>query len=235
MAWPPCSPGPRREVRVSRDSPAEPLRPERLREASDDLRVRLDRLPGNHPSSPRYRDPGARSGRDGGPPRSLSGAEDRPDAGDATRRNLATRMLHEVPSQAIDRERPAARDMILNISRADMDPRKLAEYSMNPGHPQNNGKARAWEAVGYDVTTPDRRRKDAQELRELICRHLLPDGKVAAAKETADGADYRVVNGFIGPNGRHATLVTCWRVGPGEDARPRLLTTWLAVHRDDTT
>jgi hypothetical protein len=85
-----------------------------------------------------------------------------------------------------------ARDVIRDIGRADMDPRKLAEYSMNPDHPQNNGKARAWAAVGYDVTSPDRRQEDAQELRELICRHLLPDGRVTATKETTDGADYRV-------------------------------------------
>lgn len=130
------------------------------------------------------------------------------------------------------RERPLARDVIRNIDRAEVDPRKLSEYSMNPEHPQNNGKARAWAAVGYDVASPARRRQDAHEIRDLIGRHLLADGRVAATKQTADGTDYRVVNGFTGPNGREGTLVTCWRVPPGETAGPRLLTTWLAVHRD---
>jgi hypothetical protein len=52
------------------------------------------------------------------------------------------------------------------------------------------------------------RAEDAAELRDLICLHLLPEGRVVAAKQTSDGDDYRVVNGFIGPNGRHGTLVT---------------------------
>jgi hypothetical protein len=131
------------------------------------------------------------------------------------------------------RDLPSARDVIGNLDRAEMDPRKLSDYAMNPDHAQNNGKAKAWAALGYDVSSPASRVATAQELRELICRYLLPNGRVAAAKESADGTDYRVVNGFIGPNDRHGTLTTCWRVPTDGQAGPRLLTTWLAVHRDD--
>lgn len=219
------------------DPPTEP-QPERLTVPPGDiLRQRLDRLPANHPSSLRYHPSDHEAG-----PRDDTRLAERTARGsrrelaspdDQSRGDLGARMLREVRLHPDERDRAVARDVIRNIDRAEMDPRKLSEYSMDSGHPQNNGKARAWAAVGYDVTSPERRREDAHELRELICRHLLPDGRVAATKETPDGADYRVVNGFIGPNGRHGTLVTCWRVALGEMAGPRLLTTWLAVHRDD--
>jgi hypothetical protein len=117
-----------------------------------------------------------------------------------------------------------------NVDRAQVDPRKLADYSMNPDHPQNNGKARAWATVGYDVTNMAQRREDGAQLGQLISRDLLPDGRVALVRSTPDGDHYRVVNGFTGPNGRPGTLVTCWRLPPGELAEPRLLTAWLAVH-----
>lgn len=101
---------------------------------------------------------------------------------------------------------------------------------MNPDHPQNNGKAKAWSAMGYDITSSAQRRDDGAQLGLLIGRHLLPEGTVAGVRQTPDGAHYRVINGFIGPNGRPGTLVTCWRLPPGDFAAPRLLTAWLAVH-----
>jgi hypothetical protein len=192
----------------------------------EDLRQRLDRLPSPHPSSSRYID-GLSRGHDARnsdvPERSVEGR----------RRDLADRAARDAMLRPETRDLPSARDVIGNLDRAEMDPRKLSDYAMNPDHAQNNGKAKAWAALGYDVSSPASRVATAQELRELICRYLLPNGRVAAAKESADGTDYRVVNGFIGPNDRHGTLTTCWRVPTDGQAGPRLLTTWLAVHRDD--
>jgi hypothetical protein len=139
-------------------------------------------------------------------------------------------MLREVRLEPDGRDLPPARDVIRNVDRAQVDPRKLADYSMNPGHPHNNGKAGAWSAVGFDVSSSAQRQEDGAQLGQLISRHLLPDGRVAATRQTPDGTHYRVVNGFIGPNGRHGTLVTCWRQPSGDFAAPRLLTAWLAVH-----
>jgi len=104
---------------------------------------------------------------------------------------------------------------------------------MNPQHPGNGGKADGWRALGYQVDDPGARQEDAADLRNLISGHLLWNGKVEESRETAHGRHYKVLNGFIGPNGRHATLATCWRVAePGDSGHPQLVTTWVQPHRD---
>jgi len=77
---------------------------------------------------------------------------------------------------------------------------------MNPQHPGNGGKADGWRALGYQVDDPGARQEDAADLRNLISGHLLWNGKVEESRETAHGRHYKVLNGFIGPNGRHATF-----------------------------
>jgi hypothetical protein len=52
----------------------------------------------------------------------------------------------------------------------------------------------------------------------MIRDELLARGKATETRDTPFGLAYTVLNGFIGPNGRHATLVTCWLV-EGEPAR----------------
>jgi len=140
----------------------------------------------------------------------------------------------ELPASA--RELPDARDVLPNIRLAELDGRKLSDYSLNPGHPGNNGKAEGWRALGYDVDDPQGRRDAARELRGLICEQLLERGKVAETRDTAYGPSHRVLSGLTGPNGRNATLVTCWliedRAGAGI---PRLTTAWVQPHRDKET
>ena len=130
------------------------------------------------------------------------------------------------------RDRPDARDVLPNIQMAELDGRKLSDYSLNPEHPGNNGKADGWRALGYDVDNPEGRRDAARELRGLICDELLARGKVAESRDTAYGPSHRVVSDLTGPNGRHANLVTCWLI---EDyaglSVPRLTTAWVQPHR----
>jgi hypothetical protein len=134
------------------------------------------------------------------------------------------------------RDLPDARDVLPNIQLAELDGRKLSEYSLNPGHPGNNGKADGWRALGYDVDNPEGRRDAARELRGLICDELLARGKVAETRDTAYGPSHRVLSGLTGPNGRDATLVTCWLI---EDRAglsvPKLTTAWVQPHRDKET
>jgi hypothetical protein len=54
---------------------------------------------------------------------------------------------------------------------AEIDRRKFGEYSMNPDHPSNGGKAGGWRALGYHVDDPSARQTAATELRDLIGRH----------------------------------------------------------------
>lgn len=140
----------------------------------------------------------------------------------------------ELPPSA--RDLRDARGVLPNIQLAELDSRKLSDYSLNPGHPGNNGKADGWRVLGYDVDNPEGRRDAAQELRGLICDELLARGKVAETRDTAYGPSHRVLSGLAGPNGRDATLVTCWLI---EDRAglsvPKLTTVWVQPHRDKET
>jgi hypothetical protein len=149
------------------------------------------------------------------------------------REDRARRMLEDVRLPDRVRNLPDARDAIPNIAAAEIDRRKFQDYSMNPQHPANGGKAEGWRALGFRVDDPNARREAAIDLYDLIGSHLLWNGKVDEIRETAHGRHYKVLNGFIGPNERHATLVTCWRVADlGERGHPQLVTTWVQPHRD---
>ncbi|WP_300613866.1 DUF6883 domain-containing protein [Trebonia sp.] len=134
------------------------------------------------------------------------------------------------------RDLPDARDVLPNVQLAELDGRKLSDYSLNPGHPGNNGKADGWRALGYDVDNAEGRRDAARELRGLICDELLARGKVAETRETAYGPSHRVLSDLTGPNGRPATLVTCWLIEDRSGLSvPRLTTVWVLPHRGKET
>jgi len=70
----------------------------------------------------------------------------------------------------------------------------------------------------------------------LICDELLARGKVAETRDTVYGPSHRVLSGLTGPNGRHATLVTCWLIEERAGLSvPRLTTAWVQPHRDKET
>jgi Domain of unknown function (DUF6883) len=107
---------------------------------------------------------------------------------------------------------------------------------MNPRHPDNKGKADGWRALGYDVDNPQARREAAPELRDLTLEESLANGKVAKVRDDSYGPRPRVISGIIGPNGKNATLVTCWLIEDRSGtAIPRLITTWVQPHRDKET
>jgi len=148
----------------------------------------------------------------------------------------ASRMARDVELPARVRELPSAREVLPNVRLAELDDRKFSEYSMNPDHPHNGGKAEGWRALGYDVDSPQARREAAEGVRELIRDGLLMTGKVAETRDTPFGPTYKVLNGFTGPNGRYATLVTCWLVDSQSDRSvPKLTTSWVQPHRDKET
>jgi hypothetical protein len=154
----------------------------------------------------------------------------------ARRHDKAGRATRDADLSPSARDLPDARDVLPNVQLAELDGRKLSDYSLNPGHPGNNGKADGWRALGYDVDNPEGRRDAARELRGLICDELLARGKVADTRDTAYGPSHRVLSDLTGPNGRDATLVTCWLI---EDRAglsiPRLMTVWVQPHRDKET
>ena len=134
------------------------------------------------------------------------------------------------------RDLPEAREILPNLHLVEVDRRKFSEYSLNPGHANNNGKAEGWQALGYNVDSPQARSDAAQDIHEMIRDELLACGKVVETRDTKYGPTYRVLNPFIGPNGTHATLVTCWIVESRSDPiHPKLTTVWVQPHQDKET
>lgn len=152
----------------------------------------------------------------------------------AKKEDLLDRMRAvELPDRV--RDLPLARDAMpkdLRWNWTEIDKRKFSDYSMNPDHRDNRGKAEGWSALGYDVRDPEARREASWEVADMT-RLLLPGGHVQGTRESPYGAKYAVLNGFIGPNGRSANLVTSWMIQGEQDRKyPRLVTVWVQPHRD---
>ena len=171
-----------------------------------------------------------------GPEQRDAPAEQHPRVQAGDRRERAEQISREVGLPASVRELPEAREILPNLHLVEVDKRKFSEYSLNPDHPNNNGKAEGWRALGYDVDSPQARSDAAQDLHEVIRDELLTCGKVVETRDTKYGPTYRVLNPFIGPNGTHATLVTCWIVESRSDPiHPKLTTVWVQPHQDKET
>jgi hypothetical protein len=173
-----------------------------------------------------------------GPPagRDTGDRGDDRDGEDARSRDTARRASRGADLPASAGELPSARDFLPNLEMAEVDERKFSEYSLNPGIPRNGGKADGWRALGYDVDNPQARQEAARELRDLTLSELLADGKVAEVRDDSYGPRLRVISGITGPNGKDATIVTCWQIEDRSGtAVPRLITTWVQPHRDKET
>jgi hypothetical protein len=114
-----------------------------------------------------------------------------------------------------------------NGGRARIDVRKFVEYSMHPGA-DNQRKAEAFRAIGYDVDTDEGRRAGAADVVAQLRSHLaLQPARVG--HPSPYGAKYEVDVPIRGPNGKEGKLVTVWLV-ESDDGMPRLITNWLEVH-----
>jgi hypothetical protein len=172
------------------------------------------------------REPYARNEQDGDP---RDGKQDEEKAEGQHKAGRAT--PDDLPARA--RDMPAARDVLPNIRLAELDDSKLGGYSLNPDHPGNDGKANGWRALGYDVDSREGRHDATRELGGLLRNELLVSGKVEKTRDTEYGPSHTVLSGFTGPNGRHATVVSCWLIEDREGVSvPKLTTTWAQPHRD---
>jgi hypothetical protein len=122
-------------------------------------------------------------------------------------------------------------DRLPRPEQAEIPTAKFARYSMDPTNPRSRGKPKAWEALGYDISTPDARERSAADVIDKL-RDGLHDSPIVETRDTPDGYRVRTRTRFTGPNGRDATLVAAWQRDPGAD-RYRLLTPWAEVHRED--
>jgi hypothetical protein len=100
-----------------------------------------------------------------------------------------------------------------------IDRRKIVEYLLNPGHPDNNGKAGFFEALGFSTDTAD------ALIDEL--RALAVSGEVVKRVETVHGEKY-VVDGLLSLHTQTSPawmVRTVWIIDNGRDA-PRLVTVY---------
>ncbi len=115
-------------------------------------------------------------------------------------------------------------DPLPNADQALIDERRFMEYVLNPEHPghAHKNKWMAFEEIGYDVHTPDGRRKATEDITRQLVRQL--NGAIAVPARTSDyGPRFEVEMPIAGPNGKWLTLRTIWQYDQGSIV-PRLIT-----------
>ena len=106
-----------------------------------------------------------------------------------------------------------------NAHLAVIDRGKVLDYLLNAAHPDNGGKARFFEFLGYSRQDPERLMKALRDVGEY--------GDVISSAESAHGEKY-VVDGWLSGHtqeSRQWSIRTVWIIDPGEDA-PRLVTAY---------
>jgi len=108
--------------------------------------------------------------------------------------------------------------MILpNVQNIIIEETKVAEYLLNPAHPDNGGKAAFF--LGWGFTAAEWM-SFARAVREMISR-----SEVADRVQSAWGEKYVVDGTLDAPKGTTPTVRTVWIVD-GLPARPRLVTAY---------
>ncbi len=117
-----------------------------------------------------------------------------------------------------------------NVQAAEIDPRKFADYSMNPDNPTNQGKWMAFAAIGYDLSTLEARSAATLSILTQL-RLALPQAPAFPAQTSTYGLRFAVQVGVQGPNGRTGKLNTIWQIDRDQE-NPRLITNWLQVQQE---
>jgi hypothetical protein len=113
---------------------------------------------------------------------------------------------------------PDGSSRILGANRARIDPRKLTDYALNPGHPEGRNKARVFEsALGYN-------RSNYEGLLGQIRKGIMENSPVPG-KVDDFGTRYTIDVPVTGPNGS-ATVRTGWIFKPGSTT-PELTTLFV--------
>jgi hypothetical protein len=94
---------------------------------------------------------------------------------------------------------------------------KILSYLLNAGHPDNGGKARFFEGLGFQ--------HDRWETLAAAFRNLAHEATVTQSLESPHGQKYVIVGKIESPSGRVAMVQTVWIVERGADM-PRLVTAY---------
>jgi hypothetical protein len=123
-----------------------------------------------------------------------------------------------------------AGDPLPNAHSVEIATEKFERYSMDPSNLGNEGKWKAFEALGYDVQTDAGRASGAEDVISQL-NSQLASAPANADRDTAFGPRFHVETMVTGPNGKSARLVTIWQIDQGASA-PRMITNWLEVLKE---
>ena len=104
-----------------------------------------------------------------------------------------------------------------NAHLARVEREKIAEYLLNPAHPDNGGKAAFFSSLGFG-------REDWPALAAAF-RHLAATSRVARSLDSPHGQKYILDGPITAPSGKTALVRTVWIVDLGR-AEPRLVTAY---------
>ena len=99
--------------------------------------------------------------------------------------------------------------LLPNADQAQMDPRKLRDYALNPEHESGRYKAEFFAQMGYSATNWE------QLERDIWDQHLTQSA--APGKPSAFGCKYMITASLCGPNGATCQVTTVWLFRPGKD------------------
>ncbi|HKZ77733.1 MAG TPA: hypothetical protein VJ124_05365 [Pyrinomonadaceae bacterium] len=104
-----------------------------------------------------------------------------------------------------------------NANLAIVDREKIADYLLNPAHPDNGGKARFFLSLGFAVA-------EWLAFADAL-RKLAVSFEVTEHVESKHGNKYIVTGEIETPSGRGPNVLTVWIVDKGND-KPRLVTAY---------
>lgn len=98
-----------------------------------------------------------------------------------------------------------------------VEQQKVEDYLLNAAHPDNGGKAKFFEKLGF-------RRDNWQELAAAV-KKLAASADVTSTEESPHGRKYVIVGSVESPSGKTATVQAVWIVDQGLET-PRLVTAY---------
>jgi len=104
-----------------------------------------------------------------------------------------------------------------NAHLAIVDREKIADYLLNPAHPDNGGKAKFFLGLGFTV--------EQWQLFAEALRTLAGSSPVMERVESRHGTKYIVIGRIETPSGGSPSVRTVWIVDTGND-KPRLVTAY---------
>jgi hypothetical protein len=106
-----------------------------------------------------------------------------------------------------------------NASLALVAKEKVADYLLNPAHPDNGGKAAFFQSLGF--------RREEWEVLARALRGSATATDVTERLESAHGMKYVLEGVFETPSGRDPRVRTIWIIDRGRNC-PRLVTAYPA-------